>query len=158
MALRLIQSNNLIAQVDLKVKNLVRNQKLAKSINDAGWSPLRKWLEYFGIKYRRLTIAVNLAYTSQECLNCGRLVKKSLSVRTHVCLCGYMEDRDKMAALNILKKATIGHIGNWHLELRSVRVALGSTTLTERKGRFKLYPMSAMGVSTKSGQTGPTRS
>ncbi|MCZ8201087.1 MAG: zinc ribbon domain-containing protein [Microcystis sp. LE19-55.1A] len=84
-------------------------------------------------------MAVNPAYTSQECLNCGRLIKKSLSVRTHVCLCGYMEDRDKMAALNILKKATIGHIGNWHLDLRSVRLALGERSRTERLGRFKLY-------------------
>ncbi len=38
LALRLIQSNDLIAYEDLKVKNLVRNKKLAKSINDAGWS------------------------------------------------------------------------------------------------------------------------
>jgi transposase len=128
----------LIAQVDLKVKNLVRNQKLAKSINDAGWSPLRKWLEYFGIKYRRLTIAVNLAYTSQECLNCGRLVKKSLSVRTHVCLCGYMEDRDKMAPLNILKKATIGHIGSWHLDLRSVWGDLSSILVGSNTARVSL--------------------
>jgi len=119
LALRLIQSNDLIAYEDLKVKNLVRNRKLAKSINDAGWSQLRKWIEYFGIKYGRLTIAVNPAYTSQECLNCGRLVKKSLSVRTHVCLCGYIEDRDKMAALNILKKATIGHIGSWSSDLNA---------------------------------------
>ena len=37
-ALRLIQSNDLIAYEDLKVKNLVRNKKLAKSINDAAWS------------------------------------------------------------------------------------------------------------------------
>jgi putative transposase len=98
---------------------LVRNRKLAKSINDAGWTQLRKWIEYFGIKYGRLTIAINPAYTSQECLNCGRLVKKSLSVRTHVCLCGYVEDRDKMAALNILKKATIGHIGSWSSDLNA---------------------------------------
>ena len=105
LALRLIQSNDLIAYEDLKVKNLVRNQKLAKSINDAGWSQLRKWIEYFGVKYGRLTIAVNPAYSSQECFNCGKLIKKSLSVRTHVCSCGYIEDRDTMAALNILKKA-----------------------------------------------------
>ncbi len=69
LALRLIQSNDLIAYEDLKVKNLVRNRKLAKSINDAGWSQLRKWIEYFGIKYGRLTIAVNPAYTSQEILD-----------------------------------------------------------------------------------------
>jgi len=138
LSLRLIQSNDLIAQVDLKVKDLVCNQKLAKSINDAGWSPFRKWLEYFGIKYGRLTIAVNLAYTSQECLNCGRLVKKSLSVRTHVCLCGCMEDRDKMAALNILKKATIGHIGNWHLDLRSVWGDLSSILVGSNTARVSL--------------------
>ena len=110
-ALRLVQSNDLIAYEDLKVKNLVRNGKLAKSINDASWSQFRKWLEYFGIKYRKLTIAVNPAYTSQNCFNCGKLVKKSLSTRTHVCSCGYIEDRDTQASLNILKKATQGHWG-----------------------------------------------
>ena len=119
LALRLIQSNDLIAYEDLKVKNLVRNKKLAKSINDAGWSQLRKWIEYFGVKYGRLTVAVNPAYTSQKCFNCGKLIKKSLSVRTHVCSCGYIEDRDTMAALNILKKGTIGHIGTYSEELNA---------------------------------------
>ncbi|WP_107669159.1 RNA-guided endonuclease TnpB family protein [Cyanothece sp. BG0011] len=132
LALRLIQSNDLIAYEDLKVKNLVRNKKLAKSINDAGWSQLRKWIEYFGVKYGRLTIAVNPAYTSQECFNCGQLIKKSLSVRTHVCSCGYVEDRDKMASLNILKKATIGHIGSYSEELNawgdSTSILVGSNT------------------------------
>jgi putative transposase len=108
-ALRLIQSNDLIAYEDLKVKNLVRNSKLAKSINDVAWSQFRKWLEYLGIKYRKLTIAVNPAYTSQDCFKCGKRVKKSLSTRTHVCSCGYIEDRDTQASLNILRKATQGH-------------------------------------------------
>lgn len=111
-ALRLIQSNDLIAYEDLKVKNLVRNSKLSKSINDVGWSQFRKWLEYFGIKYRKLTIAVNPSYTSQDCFQCGKRVQKSLSTRTHVCTCGYIEDRDTQASLNILRKATIGHIGS----------------------------------------------
>ena len=118
-ALRLIQSNDLIAYEDLKVKNLVRNKKLAKSINDAAWSQLRKWIEYFGVKYGRLTIAVPPHYTSQDCFNCGKRIKKSLSVRTHVCSCGYCEDRDKMAALNILKKATQGHWGSWSSDLNA---------------------------------------
>ena len=107
----------MIAYEDLKVTNLVRNKKLAKSINDAAWSQLRKWIEYFGVKYSRLTIAVPPQYTSQECFSCGRRIKKSLSVRTHVCECGYYEDRDINAALNILKKATIGHIGSWSEKL-----------------------------------------
>lgn len=118
-ALRLIQSNDLVAYEDLKVKNLVRNKKLAKSINDASWSQLRKWIEYFGVKYGRLTIAVSPQYTSQDCFNCGKRIKKSLSVRTHICECGYCEDRDVNAALNILKKATIGHIGSWSEDLNA---------------------------------------
>ncbi|MGB3510329.1 MAG: zinc ribbon domain-containing protein [Microcoleaceae cyanobacterium] len=61
----------------------MRNRKLAKSINDAAWSLLRKWIEYFGIKYGRLTIAVAPEYTTEECFNCGKRIKKSLSVRTH---------------------------------------------------------------------------
>ena len=117
-ALRLIQSNDLIAYEDLKVKNLVRNKKLAKSINDAAWSNLRKWIEYFGVKYGRLTIAVSPHYTTSDCPNCGQRIKKSLSTRTHVCSCGIEPmDRDYAASLNILKKATQGHWGSWSDEI-----------------------------------------
>lgn len=110
-----IQSHDLVAYEDLRVKNLVKNHCLAKSINDAGWYQFRKWLEYFGVKFGRITVAVNPAYTSQECSNCGALVKKSLSTRTHVCECGFVLDRDWNAAINILKLAlsTVGHTGTW---------------------------------------------
>jgi putative transposase len=110
-----IQSNDLVAYEDLRVKNLVKNHCLAKSINDAGWYQFRKWLEYFGEKFGKITIAVNPAYTSQECSSCGTLIKKSLSMRTHVCRCGFILDRDWNAAINILKLAlsTTGHVGTW---------------------------------------------
>jgi putative transposase len=112
-----IQSNDLVAYEDLRIKNLVKNHCLAKSINDAGWYQFRKWLEYFGIKFGKITIAVNPAYTSQECSNCGTTVKKSLSTRTHVCRCGCILDRDWNAAINILKLGwcTAGHVGTWIL-------------------------------------------
>jgi putative transposase len=117
-ALRLVRSNDLVAYEDLKVKNLVRNKKLAKSINDAAWSQLRKWIEYFGLKYGRLTIAVPPHYTTSDCPSCGKRVKKSLSTRTHVCDCGIpVLDRDYAASLNILKKATQGHWGSWSEQL-----------------------------------------
>jgi putative transposase len=110
-----IQSNDLVAYEDLRIKNLVKNHCLAKSINDAGWYQFRKWLEHFGEKFGRITIAVNPAYTSQECSSCGATVKKSLSMRTHVCKCGFVLDRDWNAAINILKLAlsTTGHVGTW---------------------------------------------
>ncbi len=115
MARCVIQSNDLVAYEDLRMKNLSLNHCLAKSINDAGWYQFRKWLEYFGVKFGKITIAVNPAYTSQECSSCGTHIKKSLSMRTHVCQCGFVLDRDWNAAINILKLAlsTTGHVGTW---------------------------------------------
>ncbi|MGB3401604.1 MAG: transposase [Microcoleaceae cyanobacterium] len=110
-----ILSNDMVAYEDLRVRNLVKNHCLAKSINDAGWYQFRTWLEYFGNKFGKVTVAVNPAYTSQECSNCGAVVKKSLSTRTHICECGCELDRDYNAAINILNSAyrTTGHVGSY---------------------------------------------
>ncbi|MCZ8118639.1 MAG: transposase, partial [Microcystis sp. LE18-22.4A] len=105
VALRLVKSNDLIAYENLNIKGMVKNRHLAKSITDAGWSVFRQWLEYFGDKYGKLTIAVSPHNTSQNCSSCGQKVQKSLSTRTHVCPhCGYTDCRDRNAALNILQK------------------------------------------------------
>ncbi|AFZ36025.1 transposase, IS605 OrfB family [Stanieria cyanosphaera PCC 7437] len=108
-------SNDCIVYEDLNVRNLVRNRRLSKSISDAGWTQFRKWVEYFGWKFGKITIAVPPHYTSQDCPACERRIKKSLSTRTHVCECGYTEDRDIAASINILKKglSTLGHSGSY---------------------------------------------
>jgi putative transposase len=116
VAYSVIQSNDLVAYEDLNVKGMVRNRHLAKSISDAGWSTFRLWLEYFGHKYGKVTVAVPPHNTSQNCSNCGEKVKKSLSTRTHICPhCGFVEDRDVNAAINILQKglSTVGHTGTY---------------------------------------------
>jgi putative transposase len=116
LAYSVIQSNDLVAYEDLNVKGLVRNRHLAKSISDAGWSTFRAWVEYLGHKYGKVTVAVPPHNTSQNCSNCDKKVKKSLSTRTHVCPhCGYTEDRDINAAINILKLglSTVGHTGTY---------------------------------------------
>lgn len=106
-------SNDCIVYEDLKVKNLVRNSKLSKSISDAGWTQFRKWVEYFGWKFGKITIAVPPHFTSQDCPSCDKRVKKSLSTRTHVCDCGCNLPRDHASAIQILKKGlnTVGHTG-----------------------------------------------
>jgi putative transposase len=113
-----VRSSDLIAYEDLRIKNLVKNHCLAKSINDAGWYQFRVWLEYFGKVFGKATVAVPPAYTSQNCSNCGTTVKKSLSTRTHVCMCGCKLGRDENAAINILQKgiATLGHSGSFGLD------------------------------------------
>ena len=118
VALRLVQSNDLVAYEDLNVKGMIKNRHLAKSISDAGWSLFRRWLDYFGYKYGKLTIAVAPHNTSQNCSNCGSKVQKSLSTRTHICNnCGYIEDRDINAAINILQRglSTVGHTESFKL-------------------------------------------
>ncbi len=124
-----VQSNDLIAYEDLRIKNLVKNHCLARSINDASWYQFRVWLEYFGKVFQRVTVAVNPAYTSQECSSCGAIVKKTLSTRTHVCQCGCVMDRDKNAARNILSRGlgTVGHTGTFALNASN---ALGDESST----------------------------
>ncbi|WP_293363299.1 transposase [Microcoleus sp. CAWBG52] len=119
-ALCVVKSNDFVAYEDLEVKNMVKNHKLAKSISDAAWSQFAQWLQYFGKVYGKTVVAVAPQYTSQNCSSCGNRVQKSLSVRTHICLCGTVLDRDHNAALNILAKGlkkagissnTVGHTG-----------------------------------------------
>lgn len=115
----LVQSSDLIALEDLKVANMVKNHHLAKSISDVAWRLFREWLEYFGKVFGVPVIAVPPHFTSQNCSNCGEIVKKTLSIRTHNCPhCNHVQDRDWNAAKNILKKAleflvssTVGQTG-----------------------------------------------
>jgi putative transposase len=105
LARHVCKSNDLVAYEDLRVANLLKNHCLAKSISDASWYQFRQWIEYFAAKFGRLAVAVPPQYTSQECSQCKRVVKKALSTRTHICVCGCTLHRDENAAINILLKA-----------------------------------------------------
>ena len=124
-----VQSNDVIVYEDLRIKNMVKNHCLAKSINDASWYQFRIWLEYFVQVFEKITVAVKPQYTSQECSSCGEIVEKTLSTRTHVCKCGCVLDRDENAARNILSRGlgTVGHTGTFGLEPSS---ALGESVPT----------------------------
>ena len=109
-----VTSNDVVAYEDLRIANMVKNHNLAKSITDAGWYQFRVWIEYFGYKFGKITIAVPPQYTSINCSDCGAKVKKALSTRTHKCKCGCMLGRDENAARNILSigLSTVGHTGS----------------------------------------------
>jgi putative transposase len=127
-----VSSSDLIAYEDLQIRNMVRNRKLAKSIHDAGWGTFIRWLNYYGNMHAIPVIAVPPHFTSQNCSACGTTVKKSLSVRTHICTgCGVVLDRDHNAALNILDKAlngTEGHSGTSKQDLQNASEDLTSAT------------------------------
>lgn len=110
----LVSSHDLIAFEDLRISNMVRNRHLAKSIHDAGWGRFLSWVNYYAALHDIPVVAVSPRFTSQDCSACGTRVKKSLSVRTHICTgCGVVLDRDHNAALNIVQKAlsTVGQTG-----------------------------------------------
>jgi putative transposase len=102
---KLVNEYGLIAFEDLNIKGMVKNHRLAKSIVDAGWSGLVQFVTYKAESAGRQVVQVNPYHTSQQCSNCGEIVKKSLAVRIHQCPCGYVADRDENAAINILKLA-----------------------------------------------------
>ena len=106
-ARRLVNRYGVIAVEKLNVKGMMQNHCLAKSIADASWSLFRSVLTQKAESAAREVIAVNPAYTSQDCHACGYRAKKKLSERWHLCpMCGASLDRDTNAAINILNLAT----------------------------------------------------
>jgi putative transposase len=105
-----VSSHDFIAYEKLRIANLVKNRKLAKSISDASWGRFLLWLNYYGALHEIPVIGVEPAYTTADCSACGARVKKALSIRTHICRsCGVVLDRDHNAAINILATSrTVG--------------------------------------------------
>ena len=101
-ALALVRANDTIYHEDLRVANMVKNHRFAKSIQDAGWSAFLTILSFKAVCAGRSVVAVPPAFTSQLCSGCGVVVSKGLSVRWHSCPeCGTSLHRDHNAAKNI---------------------------------------------------------
>jgi putative transposase len=97
-----VQKYGTIYVEDLKIKNMVKNHHLARSISDASWGELFDCLECKAEEAGRKIVKVNPKNTSQNCSRCGNKVEKSLAVRIHECpFCGLEMDRDENAARNI---------------------------------------------------------
>lgn len=111
---KLADTYDLIVFEALKVKNMVKNKYLARSILDAGWNQLICFVSYKAEEAGKRVERVNPSGTSQLCSSCGIKVQKSLAVRTHKCPhCGLVMDRDENAAINILSRGldTVGTTG-----------------------------------------------
>ena len=115
-ARRLVNRYGVIAVEKLNVKGMIKNHCLAKSISDASWSMFRSVLTQKAESAARDVVAVNPAYTSQDCHACGYRAKKKLSERWHHCpMCSASLDRDINAAINILNLAlNNNHSNNNH--------------------------------------------
>lgn len=105
----IVEGFDRIAVEDLKIRNMVRNPHLAKSICDAGWGNFLNILASKAENAGRQMERINPAFTSQDCSRCGERVRKSLAVREHRCLvCGLVLHRDHNAAINIQSRWVSG--------------------------------------------------
>ena len=100
----LINENQVICMEDLNVSGMLRNHKIADSIQELNFGEFRRILEYKANWYGRKLIFVDRFYpSSKTCNHCGYVNKKlKLSDRQWICPnCGEIIERDYNAALNI---------------------------------------------------------
>lgn len=102
---KIVDENQIICLETLRVKNMVKNSKLSKSISDAGWGMFVAQLKYKSIwAGRSLRLIDQWAPSSKMCNDCGFLnYAFTLDDREWVCeSCNSHHDRDVNAAKNIL--------------------------------------------------------
>lgn len=123
LASRIVKSGaQIIAVEKLKLKNMTRSAKgtseshgknvaaksgLNRSILDSGMGQFVKILTDKAESAGRLVVAVDPRNTSQQCSDCGTIVKKTLKERWHSCSCGAQYHRDHNAARNVLQRGVV---------------------------------------------------
>jgi putative transposase len=96
---------DLVVFENLRIKDMMQNHRLAKSIGDAGWGKLIQYTTYKAEDAGHAVELIDPHGTSQICSRCGATVRKSLSDRIHLCTqCGFLAERDFNASLNILRR------------------------------------------------------
>ena len=104
-----VKSHDYIFAEDLKVRNLLKNHRLAEAISDVGWYEFLDILSWEAEKNGKLFMKVPPQNTTQTCSVCGHISsgknRITLGMREWVCPeCGTYHVRDLIASRNILNK------------------------------------------------------
>ena len=103
---QIVEENDIICCESLKVKNMIKNHKLAKHIQDCSWASFISKLEYKCNWYGKMLIKIDTFLpSSKTCSCCGyKIDNLTLDTREWTCPdCNTVHDRDVNAAKNILK-------------------------------------------------------
>ena len=104
-----VKNHDFIFAEDLKVRNLLKNHRLADAISDVGWSEFLDILSWEAEKYGKLFMRVPPKNTTQTCSACGFVSsgtdRITLNMEEWICpVCGAYHVRDHNASKNILAK------------------------------------------------------
>jgi putative transposase len=113
LANQYVNKYGIIKVENLQIRNMVKNHRLARDINDCAWGQFFEILTYKAEEAGREVIQINPRNTSRMCSECGEINHElKLSDRKWTCLtCGTIHDRDVNAAVNIQR------VGQTHQEL-----------------------------------------
>lgn len=104
---KIVNENQVIVSEDLNVKGMLKNHKLAKSIQDASFGSFCNMISYKALEQQRCYIKVGTFYPSSKLCHCCGFKYKGLKLeeRFWTCpQCGTYLDRDENAAINILNE------------------------------------------------------
>ncbi len=110
ISLQLVNENQVIVVETLKVKNMIKNRRLAKHIADASWSKLITKLEYKAKLYGKKVIKIDQWFPSSKTCSCCGYERKSLPLQVRFWTCPECKtdlDRDINASVNIKKQGII---------------------------------------------------
>ena len=104
LSTRIANENQVVVLETLNIKDMVKNRRLAKAINDAGWYQFITFLKYKLEWQGKILLQIDKWFASSKlCSHCGeKKVALSLSEREWMCgSCGSIHERDENAAKNI---------------------------------------------------------
>jgi len=107
VANQLLNENQVIVMEDLNVNGMLKNHKLAKSIQELSLNRFKTILTYKSEWYGRDLVQIDRFFPSSKLCNCCGYKKTDLTLkdREWVCPeCGVIHDRDLNAAINIKKE------------------------------------------------------
>ncbi len=102
-----MNENQVIVSEDLNVKGMLKNHKLAKSIQDASFSSFCSMINYKANEQHRQYVKIGTFYPSSKLCHCCGYKYKGLKLeeRFWTCPeCGTYLDRDENASINILNE------------------------------------------------------
>jgi len=151
----LVKNHNQIKLEKLNVKNMTKSAKgdsenhgknvkqksgLNREILNQGWYNFQTFLEYKSIWFDSKIEYVDPKFTSQTCSKCGNIKKENRNGSKFNCLsCGFSQDADINAAINILRKTPLGKRGelvesniSWTLKQESpIKILIKNQNLVE---------------------------